>query len=149
MSSVGRQTLRGTVSATCSCPTRVRRASCDAVGNVYVADHGNARIQAFDSSLTLRAVYHGTGKPWAICVTPEPHRYPYSSSNVETDLERGVHNGGEVSKMELDGSIVGRVGRADKPEGGFPTRHPIDCSQQNQSIAVSGSIPAYIVRVQP
>jgi hypothetical protein len=30
----------------------------DASGNVYVADGGNARIQVFDNSLNLRAVYH-------------------------------------------------------------------------------------------
>jgi DNA-binding beta-propeller fold protein YncE len=37
----------------------------DASGNVYVADSGNARIQVFDNSLNLRAVYDDIGTPWA------------------------------------------------------------------------------------
>jgi hypothetical protein len=50
--------------------------------------------------------------------------------------------------MELDGTIVGRFGRADNPQGVFRTLHAIDCAQQNQIVAVDG-ILAYVIRFQP
>jgi sugar lactone lactonase YvrE len=53
----------------------------DANGNVYVADSGNARIQVFDNSLNLRAVYHSIGTPWAICTTKGSREFLYSASN--------------------------------------------------------------------
>lgn len=121
--------------------------AADTAGNVYVADHGNSRIQVFDNNLTLIAVYEGIGKPWALCITPGPHQYLFSSSNLEADAEHGMAQGGEVYKLELDGTIIGRFGRIDNPQS-FPTLHAIDCAQPNQVVAVGGVIP-YVIRVQP
>jgi DNA-binding beta-propeller fold protein YncE len=95
--------------------------AADANGHVYVADGGNARIQVFDNALNLLAVYDAVGSPWAVCITPGPHQYLYSLSNPDkTDATQG-RSTGEVYKLELDGTIVGKFGRGDnmrrRPQG--------------------------------
>jgi sugar lactone lactonase YvrE len=62
--------------------------AADTNGNVYVADSGNARIQVFDNSLKLRAVYHHIGTPWALCITKEPRQFLYSASNPDKGESR-------------------------------------------------------------
>ena len=39
---------------------------------------------------------------------------------------------GEIYKMELDGTIVGKFGRAGKQIGEFSTVHEIDCRNENE-----------------
>ena len=39
---------------------------------------------------------------------------------------------GEIYKMELDGTIVGKFGKAGKQLGNFSTVHEIDCRNENQ-----------------
>jgi sugar lactone lactonase YvrE len=104
----------------------------DAGGNVYVADSGNARIQVFDNSLNLRAVYHHVGTPWALCITKGPHQFLYSASNPE----RGeTHRTAEIFKLELDGTILGKV-IGDEPGKGIVTLHHIDCREANTAVGV-------------
>ena len=43
---------------------------------------------------------------------------------------------GEIYKLELDGTIVGRLGRIDNARGTFMTPHFIDCIRENELIAV-------------
>jgi hypothetical protein len=96
----------------------------DKVGNVYVGDRGNNRIQVFDSNLTLRAVWTGMGAPWAICITPATNgakQYLYSSDAA-----------GPIYKMDLDGHILGKFGTAGKQLKQFGWIHEMNCSSENE-----------------
>jgi hypothetical protein len=104
----------------------------DANGNVYVGDRGNRRIQVFSNDLTLRAIYDNVGAPWALCITPGPHQYLYAS-NSNPDNNNADFNAvtGEIYKMELDGTVLGKFGHAGKGLGEFGTVHAIDCRDEN------------------
>ncbi len=105
----------------------------DAKGNVYVADRGNRRIQVFDNDLILRAIYDHVGAPWAVCITPGPHQYLYSSnSNPDNNNSELAAVSGEIYKMELDGTVVGKFGKPGKQLGEFSTVHAIDCRNENE-----------------
>ncbi len=105
----------------------------DARGNVFVADRNNGRIQVLDNNLTLRAIYDNVGRPWAVCITPGPHQYLYSSnSNPDNGNNELAAVTGEIYKMELDGTIVGKFGTAGKELGKFQTVHAIDCKNENE-----------------
>jgi len=105
----------------------------DAKGNVYVGDRSNRRIQVFDNDLTFKAIYDNVGAPWALCITPGPHQYLYSSnSNPDNNNSEIAAVTGEIYKMELDGTIVGKFGQAGKQLGRFSTVHEIDCRNENE-----------------
>jgi hypothetical protein len=100
----------------------------DAQGNVYVGDRGNRRIQVFDNDGNFKTQYLNVGAPWAICITPGPHQYLYSSnSNGTASMEDG-----EIYKMELDGRILGKFGTAGKLLKEFGSVHEIDCRKENE-----------------
>ena len=100
----------------------------DAHDNLYVADRGNKRIQVFDTEGAPKSQITGAGAPWAICVSPGSHQYLYSSSsNDYTNLDDG-----EIYKMELDGKVVGKFGRAGKLVKEFGTVNQIDCRNPNE-----------------
>jgi DNA-binding beta-propeller fold protein YncE len=102
-------------------------------GNVYVADRGNNRIQVFSNELTLRAMYDNVGSPWAVCITPGPHQYLYSSNSYPDSSPANMRPvTGEVYKMELDGKVLGRFGKAGKAPGEFSTIHAMDCRNENE-----------------
>jgi hypothetical protein len=104
----------------------------DAGGNVYVADAGNARIQVFDSSLNVRAVYRDIGTPWAICITSGPRQFIYSGSNPDK-IERS-RSTAEIYKLELDGTILGKaVAEPGRTPGPLDQIH---CPQANTIIGV-------------
>jgi DNA-binding beta-propeller fold protein YncE len=105
----------------------------DAKGNVYVGDRSNSRIQVFDNDLTFKAVYDQVGAPWAVCISPGPHQYLYSSnSNPDSNNSLISAVTGEIYKMELDGTILGKFGHAGKKLGEFATVHEIDCRNENE-----------------
>jgi hypothetical protein len=105
----------------------------DAKGNIYVADRTNRRIQVFDNDLSYKASYTNVGAPWSLCVTPGPHQYLYSSnSNPDNGNSEIGAVTGEIYKMELDGTIVGKFGKAGKQLGEFSTTHAIDCRNENE-----------------
>jgi DNA-binding beta-propeller fold protein YncE len=107
--------------------------AADAKGNIYVGDRSNSRIQVFDNDLNLKSVYDQVGAPWALCITPGPHQYLYSSnSNPDNNNSLLSAVTGEIYKMELDGTIVGKFGHAGKKPGEFSTVHEIDCRNENQ-----------------
>jgi hypothetical protein len=100
----------------------------DAQGNVYAADAGNARIQVFDNNGTFKAEIKNVGNAQAICITPGANQVMYvSNSNPPTDLD----SGGEIYKMRLDGTMMGRFGRAGKLPKEFGTVNAIDCRTEN------------------
>ena len=107
----------------------VRGIALDTQGNVYVADTGNKRIQVFDGDGNFKTQFTNVGAPSAVCITPGSHQYLYSSnSNPPEDID----NGGEIYKMELDGRIVGKFGRAGKLSKEFGTVNAIDCRRDNE-----------------
>ena len=104
----------------------------DSTGNVYVADRGNDRIQVLSNDLTLRAIYTHVGSPWAVCITPGPHQYLYSTnSNADNNDSRQAGVSGEIYKMELDGTVLGKFGEAGKLPKQFTTVHAMDCRDPN------------------
>jgi NHL repeat-containing protein len=100
----------------------------DAQGNVYVGDRGNKRIQVFDNDGNFKTQYTHVGAPWAVCITPGPHQYLYSSnSNGTASMDNG-----EIYKMELDGKVLGKFGKAGKLLKEFGSVHEIDCRNPNE-----------------
>ena len=105
----------------------------DAQGNIYVADRGNARVQVFDNDLNLKTIYDTVGNPWAVCISPGPVQYLFvSNSNPDANPAASWAITGEIYKMELDGRILGRFGKAGKGLGEFSTVHEIDCRNPNE-----------------
>jgi DNA-binding beta-propeller fold protein YncE len=79
----------------------------DADGNVYVADHGNKRVQVFDNDGTYKRAITNVGDPEALCITPGAKPVLYvSNSNPYNDLDHG----GEIYKLDLGGSVRGQFG---------------------------------------
>ena len=101
----------------------------DANNNVYVADRDNRRIQVFDTNGTFKTQFRNVGTPWAICITPGPRQVMYvSNSNPPNNLDYD----GEIIKMSLDGTILGKFGRAGKMLKEFGTVNAIDCRSENE-----------------
>jgi hypothetical protein len=105
----------------------------DAQGNVYIGDRSNARVQVWTNDLTFKTLYDTVGSPWAICVSPGPHQYLFVSNSIPDNGDsRLAAQTGEIYKMELDGTILGRFGRAGKALKEFSTVHEIDCRNPNE-----------------
>jgi len=106
----------------------------DFKGNVYVGDRGNQRVQVLDNDLNWKANYANVGNPWAVCVSGGPgpkdpgKQYLFvSNSWPDSAPAAQAEYTGEVYMMELDGTIVGKFGRAGKAPGEFATIHQMDC----------------------
>lgn len=121
--------------------------AADAQGNIYVADRGNARIQVFDHEGTfLREMkidvpvpadaqpWFGSkpgpdapgnqhpGSPWAICITPGPKQFLYSSDGFP----------GRIYKLTLGGKVLGMLGRTGRQLKQFGWVHQIACPSENE-----------------
>jgi hypothetical protein len=105
----------------------------DAQGNVYVADRSNHRLQVFDNNLEFKASYDNIGDSWSVCVSPGPHQYLFTSnSNPNGNAPGSWDVTGEIYKMELDGTIIGKFGHAGKQLGNFQVVHMMDCRNPDQ-----------------
>jgi sugar lactone lactonase YvrE len=105
----------------------------DAKGDVYVADRSNHRLQVFDNNLNFKASYDNIGDSWTVCVSPGPHQYLFTSNSNPNGNGPGTwETTGEIYKMELDGTILGRFGHASKQPGGFQVVHMMDCRNPNE-----------------
>src|SRR5262249_36425594 len=106
----------------------LRGIALDAQGNVYVADAGNKRIQVFDGDGNPKSQITSIGTPAAICITPGAHQYLFTSNpNDAESLDNG-----EIYKLELDGKIVGKFGRAGRLPKEFNMVNAIDCRSENE-----------------
>ena len=110
----------------------------DFQGNVYVGDRGNARVQVLDNDLNWKANYPNVGNPWGVCVSGGPgpknpgKQYLFSTNSWPDSAPAAqAEYTGEVYKMELDGTIVGKFGRGGKALGEFSTIHQMDCRDPN------------------
>jgi sugar lactone lactonase YvrE len=107
--------------------------AADAQGNIYIGDRSNNRVQVWDNNLNPKATYDTVGSPWAVCVSPGPHQYLFVSNSVPDNGDsRLAAQTGEIYKMELDGTIVGKFGKAGKALKEFSTVHEIDCRNPNE-----------------
>jgi streptogramin lyase len=106
----------------------IRGIVLDAQGNVYVADAGNKRIQVFDGDGNAKSQITNIGTPAAICITPGSHQYLYSSNSNDPE----TLDDGEIYKLELDGKIVGKFGRAGRLIKEFGSVNAIDCRSENE-----------------
>jgi DNA-binding beta-propeller fold protein YncE len=120
--------------------------AADAQGNIYVADRGNRRIQVFDGdgnhrrTITIdvpvppgikpwfgnqpspQAAQAQSGAPWAICITPGPTQYLYSSDAYP----------GRIYKLSLDGKVLGVLGKSGRQLKQFGWIHEIACPGENE-----------------
>ncbi len=105
----------------------------DAKGLVYVADRGNSRIHVLDNDLNAKAMYDNVGAPWAICISGGSHQYLYSSNSFPTGNDwRQAPTTGEVYKMELDGTVIGRFGKSGRALKEFSSIHQMDCRNPDE-----------------
>jgi hypothetical protein len=100
----------------------------DAQGNVYAADEGNRRVQVFDSNGTFKTQFLNVGTPTALCITPGPRQYLYVAHTGDPD---GMEDAA-IYKVDLDGKIVGKFGRAGKLPKEFGLVNSIDCRSENE-----------------
>ena len=98
-----------------------------------MADRGNSRIQVLDNDLNLKTIYDNVGAPWAVCISEGPHQYLYSSNSFGTGNNFDQADAtGEVYKMELDGTVLGRFGKAGHGPKEFSSIHQMDCRNPNE-----------------
>jgi DNA-binding beta-propeller fold protein YncE len=100
----------------------------DAQGNVYVADEGNRRIQVFDTEGTFKKQFVNVGTPTAICITPGPRQVLYVAHTGDPD---GMEDAA-IYKVDLDGKVLGKFGRAGKLVKEFGLVNSIDCRSENE-----------------
>lgn len=106
----------------------IRGIAVDAQGNVYAADGGNKRIQVFDNDGNFKTAFNNVGNAQAVCITKGPNQVLYvSNSNPTNDIDRD----GEIYKMRLDGTTIGKFGRAGKLPKEFGTVNAIDCRDES------------------
>jgi 6-bladed beta-propeller len=100
----------------------------DAQGNVYAGDGGNRRIQVFDNNGGYKAEFSNFGNPQAICITSGTNPVLYvSNSNPWNDIDVA----GEIYRMRLDGTVLGKFGRAGRLLKEFGAVNSIDCRGEN------------------
>ena len=100
----------------------------DAQGNVYAADAGNSASRCSTTTAPSRREIKNVGNAQAICITPGANQVLYvSNSNPPTDIDTA----GEIYKMRLDGTMIGKFGRAGKLLKEFGTVNAIDCRSEN------------------
>lgn len=106
----------------------------DLQGNVYVGSRSDQRIVVFDNDLNYKTVYDSVGAPWSLCITPGPGKqYLYSANSNPDSQDSELHKvSGQLFKMELDGTVLGKFGGPGKEQGQFGTVHGIDCAVDNE-----------------
>jgi hypothetical protein len=93
-----------------------------------VADEGNRRIQVFDGNGTFKKQFANVGTPTAICITSGPRQYLYVAHTGDAD---GMEDAA-IYKLDLEGNIVGKFGKAGKELKQFGVVNSIDCRTENE-----------------
>jgi hypothetical protein len=82
----------------------------------------------FDNNGVFKTAFANLGNPNALCITKGTNPVLYvSNSNPPNDIDRD----GEIYKLRLDGTVIGRFGRAGKLPKEFGTVNAIDCRNEN------------------
>ncbi len=117
----------------------------DEKGNVWVADRSNFRYQVLDNDLKPMREFTNLGVGWTLCISPGPHQYAFmSNSNPNGNMPGTWAITGEIYKMELDGTMIGKFGHAGKLVPGFQVAHMLDCRNPNEIIV--GEIESWRVQ---
>lgn len=107
----------------------------DRQGNVYVADRGNNRYVVLDNNLKWKTAYTNVGTAWSDCISEGPHQYLFvSNSNPNGNTPGSWSRTGQIYKMELDGTVLGKFGHAGKLAPGFQVVHMMDCRNPNEIV---------------
>ena len=117
----------------------------DGNGHVWVADRTNFRYQELDNNLKPLKQFTNIGVGWTICISPGPHQYVFASNSNPNGNGPGSWNiTGEIYKMELDGTIIGKFGKPGKAAPGFQVVHMMDCRNPNEIVV--GEIESWRVQ---
>jgi DNA-binding beta-propeller fold protein YncE len=100
----------------------------DAQGNVYVADQGNKRIQVFDNAGVFKSQIANIGVPGALCITAGPHQYLFSAHTGDL---YGMDDAA-IYKVELDGRVAGKFGKAGKLPKELGLVNALDCRSEHE-----------------
>jgi NHL repeat len=106
---------------------QIRGIASDAAGNIYVADAGNKRIQVFDGEGTFKSQIGNVGTPQAICISGGSTPFLYSSNSNDAESM----DNGEIYKVQLNGQVVGKFGKAGRLPKEFGIVNAIDCRSEN------------------
>jgi DNA-binding beta-propeller fold protein YncE len=100
----------------------------DVQGNVYAGDGGNRRIQVFDNNGVFKTAFSNFGNAQAMCISKGANPVLYvSDSNPWNDIDVA----GEIYRMRLDGTVLGKFGRAGRLLKEFGAVNSIDCRGEN------------------
>ena len=115
----------------------------DKAGNVYVADRGNARYVVLDNNLNWKTTYNNYGSAWSNCISTQgPKQYMFvSNSNPNGNGPGSWAQTGQIYKMELDGTVIGKFGKAGKLAPNFQVVHMMDC--RNPDVIFVGEIESW------
>jgi sugar lactone lactonase YvrE len=91
----------------------------DQKNTLYVADRANGRIQTFDTDGNFKQEWRVGGPPWSLCMTPGPRQVMY------------VGSVGKVIKVDLDGKVLGQMGKFGRVPGTFDWVHGIACPDEH------------------
>ena len=100
----------------------------DAQGNIYVADQGNKRIQVFDNAGVFKSQIANVGVPGALCITAGPHQYLFSAHTGDL---YGMDDAA-IYKVELDGRVAGKFGKAGKLPKELGLVNALDCRSEHE-----------------
>ncbi|HEY4078398.1 MAG TPA: peptidyl-alpha-hydroxyglycine alpha-amidating lyase family protein [Rhizomicrobium sp.] len=107
----------------------------DHQGNVYVADRTNNRYVVLDNNLKWKTAYTNVGTAWSDCISEGQHQYLFvSNSNPNGNPPGSWGKTGQIYKMELDGTVLGKFGHAGKLAPNFQVVHMMDCRNPNELI---------------
>ena len=102
----------------------------DSKGLLYVADRGNKRTQIFDSDGNFLREWTHTGSPWAYCITgPSDDQVIYMADGWAD----------RISKVDLNGKILGSFGETGRGAGQFYHAHNIACGPRNELYVADSS----------
>jgi sugar lactone lactonase YvrE len=107
---------RGTATGEFNTPHSI---AIDRNNTLYVADRANGRIQTFDTEGNFKQEWRVGGPPWSLCMTPGPRQVMY------------VGSVGKVIKVDLDGKVLGQMGKFGRVPGTFDWVHGIACPDEH------------------